>query len=240
MKALAVFFLGTIPFFGLSQSRPVPFSESSRAIEALRKEPFVLDSLKRVYKEKFTLNFSYGQRFLLSSDISSLPDTITNADFTDRRSFYGLGVGYFIKDRWSADLSLSFTILPKDQEFNTATFEGSGNGGVAINIGVLSRYYFLEKELLRPYVSLYLGTTSLRAVGGEGSLFGGQDVTTLSSRLMAAQLSVGFGYRLSPGLILDYNIGLTKTSRTNLIGGVTSYGGITTSLNMQFVLNHKK
>lgn len=199
----------------------------------------IRDSLKRCYKGRLSLDFTYGQRFFLNSDVPALPDTITNVDFTSRRSFWGLGTSYFIKDNWSVGLEMNFTILPREQEINFSTFEGSGNGGVAINLGISSKYYFNKTELFRPYIGIVIGSTSLRAISGEGSITGGQTKTTLTSQLRSAKIQTGFGCRLSPGLILDYNLGLTRTSKTDLIGGVTSYGGISTSLNLHFVLNHK-
>jgi len=239
MKGLSFVLIIMLTQSVIAQTKPSPFSEASRAISSLENESKVFDSLKRVYNKRVTLNFTYGQRFLLDSDISSLRDTITNADFTSRRSLWGLGSSYFIKDHWSVGIELNFTILPKEQEIDFSTFSGSGNGGVAISIGLSSKYYFKKTELLRPYVGVVIGSTTLRALGGEGSLSGGQTTTELTSRLRSAQIQAGFGYRVSPGLILDYNLGFTRTSKTELIGGVTSYGGIMTSLTFQFVLNHK-
>jgi hypothetical protein len=78
------------------------------------------------------------------------------------------------------------------------------------------------------------GTASFSLQSGKN-----EDMTTQKAVLPTGQFLTGFGYRISPGTILDFNLGFTRTSSTNPIGGVTSYGGITISLSLQFVINHK-
>ncbi len=236
----------------IGQSRPTPFSEARRAVASSEQEAVLKDSLRKAYKGKWTLDFAYGQRFILSSNKSSVEDTITFADFTKFRSFFGAGFGYFLKDNLHLGFNFNFGLLPREQEINSLTIggtngisvEGQGNGGALLNFNLGAKYYFNAKRYTRPYVGMELGTMRLLAKGGSVNFSfnsGREDnIDELRASLGVAQLLLGITHRAAPGFMLDFNVGYTGTSKGDPVGGITSANGVTTSISLQFILNPRK
>lgn len=239
---------------GVTQSRDyVPFSEATNAIRMLEEEPIIKDSLKRVYIDRITLGFTFGQRFISGSNKTERPDTITFTDFSDRRGFIGLEVGYFLKDHLQISMSGDLLMLPREQEISSVQFggangisiEGEGSGGAMITIGIEGRYMFREKELTRPYVKLEAGFIRALAVGGEGgfSVGQGQFQNRRELRESYRYLQPGFGlaHRLARQAMLDFNLSyLFSADRSRNIGGITSPGGMTMSVGFHFVFGSNK
>lgn len=230
---------------------PIPFAEAKKAMKASSNKAIYIDSLKQVYKNKWGLDFSYGQRFIAESGKSTVLDTVTFADFTSTRAVYGIGFGYYVTKKLKFGTGMDFTILPRKQEITSINFggpngisaEGSGNGGALFNIFLGSTYY-LSKRNTRPYIGVEVGLMQLIARGGTGSftLSTGMDeeVNELNSRLFSAQTLLGISHRVSPVFLIDYNVGYTKTTKTEPIGGITSVTGFTSTLTLQFILNSGK
>jgi hypothetical protein len=228
-----------------------PFSEAEKAISAKENAPIILDSLKRVYKDRWTVGLTYGQRFISRNNRSTVPDTLTFADFTTKRSFFGLQSTYFISNRTQLTLSAELMLLPREQEITTIQInsngidvEGQGNGGALLTIGVGARYYILDKSKTRPYAGIQVGTISARAKGGTGGFGtfrgGFEEIVERNQTFPYASIMGGVALRITPGLMFDFNIGYTGSRNSDNIGGITSPGGITSSLTMQFVIGARK
>ena len=255
MKTSLLLFCTGILFVcsSMAQNRPAPFAEARKAIAHLESQQESIDSLRNIYKGRFTLDFTYGQRYILPYNQTD-PDTITFTDFAARKSFYGIGLGYFINRVLFVQLGLDFQILPRNQVINSISFggggisgSGSGNGGIMINPHVGAQYYFKEwGKYTRPYAGLVLGAMNLKAAGGDinfSSAGGGVDqdgLGELSSRFGSAKVLFGFNTRPAPNLMLDFNVGYSHTSRGDPIGGIKSPGAISASFSMQFILNPRK
>ncbi|MDW3191573.1 MAG: hypothetical protein R8G66_04390 [Cytophagales bacterium] len=239
--------------FSVAQSREyVPFSEATNAIRMLEQEPIIKDSLKRIYIDRVTLGFTFGQRFISGSNKTERPDTITFTDFSDRRGFIGLEIGYFLKDQLQISMSGDLLMLPKEQEISSVQFggngisiEGEGSGGAMITIGIEGRYIFKEKELSRPYVKLEAGFIRALAVGGEGGFSVGQgqfqNQRELRESYRYLQPGIGFAHRMARQAMLEFNLSyLISADRSRNIGGITSPGGITASIGFHFVFGSNK
>ena len=232
--------------FAYSQDRPKPFELAREAITWLENEEARRDSLKRCFANRWSIDFYYGQRFISPSNQTGKVDTITLTDFSQRRGFFGLGGSYFLNEQLMIGGAISFLILPKEQEISSFSGfggSGSGSGGLSINFEMSARYYFKERQTTRPYVSLGVGRYQLVAKGGnvEFSLFSGQsgDIEELNAKVLSASISSGISHQFTPGTMLDFNVGYTITTKTAPIGGITSPGGINTSVALRFILNHQ-
>lgn len=235
----------------IAQETYVPFSEARQAVNSFKEEDTEYDSLRGIYEKKWLLEFTYGQRFINSNNRSALPDTITFADFTKKRGFFGADVGYFLKSNLYIGVGLALTLLSRSEEISSISFgsggisgEGKGNGGAMVHIGVVGKYYFTKKLFNRPYVALELGQTNLFAKGGSVSFnsSNGQtrEIQELRASLPTGQLSLGMTFRATPVWLIDLNAGYLQTKRGSPIAGITSPGGFTTSVSMQFILNARK
>ncbi|MEO1054496.1 MAG: hypothetical protein AAFX87_27935 [Bacteroidota bacterium] len=235
----------------MAQTNPKPFTEASKAIANMESKSIMFDSLRKEYQGRWTLGMSYGQRFITADNKTLGPDTITFADFTNKRSFFRSDFGYFIKSNVYVGLGIGLTFLPRVQEVGSISFnadslsiEASGNGGIIFNLGLVTKYYFDKWEYTRPYVALEVGRTNLLAKGGAISFTTSngrsESIEELRSNLGHAQVTFGLSHRVSPGLIFDFNLGYIQTTRGEPIGGLVSLGGPTTSLSLQFVLNPRK
>lgn len=226
----------------------IPFSEAFKSIEELERRPFLLDSLRGVYKNRWTIGLEYGQRFVSNSSRSILPDTITLADFTSKRSFIGLEGGYFVSKDIHVFLALDFMSLPKNQTITSLTIggpngiqaEGSGSGGAMVNIGIGGKYFFNVGAFTRIYSGLKLGIIKAVAIGGSGgfTLAQGQYQQTIrqSRNYNYGNILFGLAHRFSPKLMIDFNMGYLHASRSKNIGGIISPGGITSTLALQFII----
>ncbi|MEO1255484.1 MAG: hypothetical protein AAFY41_11480 [Bacteroidota bacterium] len=246
MKRFLCLFFMFVSLGSIAQGRPAPFSEARKAIASIENEPKIRDSLKRCYKKRWLLDFHYGQKFISASNQTAKPDTITLTDFTQKRGFFGVGGSYFLKDKLLIGGAISFLILPREQEINSFSGSGgsgTGSGGLSINFELFGKYYFREWGFTRPYVSVGFGRYQLIAKGGsvEFSFSSGQsqDIGELNAQVPAASISSGISHRLAPGSMLDLKVGYTITPKTDPIGGITSPGGISTSLTLSFILNPK-
>lgn len=226
-----------------------PFSEAEKAMAASENAPIIYDSLRRVFKNRWTIGVTYGQRFIGNADQAAIPDTITFADFTKRRSSYGIEGSYFVSKNVQLFLSLNILVLPTERNINSLSFgnnglqvDGSGNGGAMITAGIGSRYLFLEGSLWRPYVGLQLGNIRAVAKGGSISTSNNQNlqISELTRSYGYGNLMVGVIHRLTPGSLLDFNIGYLKANRESNIGGIVSPTGITASLSLHVVINARK
>jgi len=232
-----------------SQSRPVPFSEAHKALNRSESEVGKKDSLRLLYKGKWILAGTLGNRFIGTYNQASEPDTVTFADFTSRRLFFGFSGGYFLKENWLLTANLDVTVLEREQEVTSISFggangitaEGTGNGGVLLNLHTGASYYFKRWNYIGLYTSAEIGAARLVAKGGEGSfsLFGGQsqEVREEIATVFSGRMSLGFSYRPNPILMIDIKSGYQYTAETGPIGGITSPGGLITAFSLQFVLN---
>ncbi|WP_194977034.1 hypothetical protein [Aquiflexum lacus] len=226
----------------------IPFSEAFKSIEELEKRPFLIDSLRGVYKNTWTIGLKYGQRFVSNSGRSILLDTITLADFTSKRSFIGLEGGYFVSKDIQVFLAMDLMSLPKNQTITSLTIggpngiqaEGSGSGGAMVNVGIGGKYFFNVGAFTRIYSGLKLGIIKAVAVGGSGgfTLAQGQYQQTIrqSRNYNYGNILFGLAHRLSPRLMIDINMGYLHASRSKNIGGIISPGGITSTLALQFII----
>ncbi|MCS4436886.1 hypothetical protein [Aquiflexum gelatinilyticum] len=226
----------------------VPFTYANKTIEELEKRPVFIDSLKRVYKKRWTIGLEYGLRFVSNSGRSTLPDTITLADFTSKRSFIGLESGYFVSKDIQVFLALDFMSLPKNQTITSLTIggpngiqvEGSGSGGAMVNVGIGGKYFFNVGAFTRIYTGLKLGIIKAVAEGGSGgfTVAQGQYQQTIrqSRNYNYGNILFGLAHRLSPRMMIDINMGYLHASRSKNIGGIISPGGITSTLALQFII----
>jgi len=118
-----------------------------------------------------------------------------------------------------------------------------GSGVCFINFTLWSQYYFAVWNFTRPYRGAAVGVTGIRVRGGQiqFSSFTGQnrEINELQSNLATGQLLAGINHRLTPGLVLDWNLGYQKSTRGKAIGGITSLGGLISSVSLQFIFNPK-
>lgn len=220
------------------------------AIAQFKDDPHIDDSLMQVYQQRWAISVVYGQHFITGANRVS-PDTVTFADFTSRRVFYGLEVSYFINARWQLSLGGNILLFPPNREINSITtgsngiqIEGKGSGGAFINLGLGAKYFLKHQAFTRPYVGIKLGGIRATAKGASGSFSFGQssaqEVKERQTSYSYAQLSAGFAHRMAPGFMVDFNLGYTQTSQSANIGGVTSPGGISVAFSLQFILNARK
>lgn len=225
----------------------VPFAEAEKAIALTEKRPKIFDSLKHVYNKRWTIGPSYGQRFITEANLANNPDIITFTDFASRRSFFGLEAGYFITSR--LQVSLAFDILPlrKEKNIDNISFgnngiraDGSGSGGAMLNGGIGAKYFFNVAPFTRLYAGLKLGKIKAVAEGGEGGFTSGQGQFQNTTRLIRTynygNALLGLTHRLSPGFMVNFNIGYLHASNSETMGGILSPGGITSTLTLQFII----
>jgi len=252
-SCLMILFFGAVSvMYAQTQREYVPFSEAKRAIESVERAPIIQDSLKRIYQDRWTIGFVYGQRFLSAGSEASVPDTITFSNFTNKRSSFGLQLGYFIANRLQAAFTADLLLLPREQNIGTVQVggpngiqvDGSGNGGAMVNLGIGGHYYLLNKAITRPYGSLKVGFIRAIAEGGTGgfTLQQGrfQETTRLEQSYGYIQPGFGIAHRLAPGSMLDLHVGyLISPDTSDNIGGITSPGGIYASLTFQIIIGGK-
>lgn len=226
----------------------IPFAEAFKSIEELEKRPFLIDSLKKVYKNRWTIGLEYGKRFVSNSSRSNLPDTITLTDFASKKSLIGLEGGYFVSEDIQVFLAMDFMSLPKNQTITSLTIggpngiqaEGSGSGGAMVNVGIGGKYFFNIGVFTRIYSGLKLGIIKAVAEGGSGgfTLTQGQYQQTIrqSRNYNYGNILFGIAHRLSPKLMIDFNMGYLHASRSKNLGGIISPGGITSTLALQFII----
>lgn len=225
----------------------VPFAEAEKAIAIEEDMPKVIDSLKCVYNKRWSIGLLYGQRFITKTNFANAPDIITFTDFTSKRSFFGLEGGYFITSRFQISLAFDILSLPKEKDIKNVSFggsglqvEGSGSGGAMLNIGLGTKYFFNVADFTRLYAGLKLGRIKLVAEGGEGGFTPGQGQFQKTIRLTKTynygNALFGVTHRLSPGVMVDFNIGYLQASKSDSVGGILSPGGITSTLTLQFII----
>ena len=250
MKKLLVVLVLLLPLGSLLAQTAgyVPFTYANKTIEELEERPLLKDSLKKIYKKRWTIGLEYGQRFVSNSSRSIVPDTVTLTDFTGRNSFVGLEGGYFVSEDILVFLAVDFMTLPKNQEITSLTIggpngieaEGSGSGGVMLNVGIGGKYFFPIGPFSRIYSGLKLGIIKAVAEGGIGgfTLTQGQYQQTIrqSRNYSYGNIIIGLAHRLSPKLMIDFNMGYLHASRSRNIGGILSPAGITSTLALQLIL----
>ena len=230
------------------QKEYVPFAQATQAIHDLEQAPILKDSLKRVYEQRVTLGFIFGQRFITGQNQTRLPDTITFTDFSEKRGFIGMELGYFLKDNWQVSVSGDLLMLPQKQEISSVNFggpdgisiEGEGSGGAMLTFGLEGRYFFLEKNFTRPYAKLEMGFVRALAVGGNGGFTVGggqfQNRQERRERYRYVQPGIGFTHRLAKQAMLDFNISyLLSADRSRNIGGITSPSAISGTIGFHFI-----
>ncbi len=236
----------------LGQGGSQTLSEAEKAILADQRAPIIADSLRNLYQQRWTLGISYGLRYLGEGSLSSIADTLTFADFTQKKAFWGLEVGYYASNRLHLFVSANLLTLPREEDINSIVIddsnglqvEGSGNGGATINVGAGFKFYPLQKGNTRPYVSLKIGGIKAIAKGGEVSFGLGQgrsgNIAERSENYQYANVTAGFTHRMSLGTALDWNIGYLKASQSESIGGIISPTGLTTTLTLQVMIGAQK
>ncbi len=243
---ITVLIVASYSLFSQSTKQPEPFLEARKAMASVERAKMELDSLWKCYKGRWTLNITYGQRFIASYNKTNRVDSLTLADFTTKRAFYGLGTHYFISRKVLIGAALEFLILPKQQDVISfpGGGRGEGSGGLMFSANLSAKYFFKEWGNTRTYLGLALGRDNLVIKGGtvEFSFFSGrvEDIDTITKDVFSANLSTGLSHRMSPGSLIDFNIGYSHTTSAGPIGGITSPGGFKASLSLQFVLNPQK
>lgn len=230
-----------------AQERPAPFQEADKAMAAIEYERSHKNDTLLKSEKIWSINFTYGQRYISAESRSDLPDTITSVDFTDRKAYFGLGAGYRISKRVSTSFGIAATFLPRNQVIafgSNGTGRGEGNGGLILDIKGGLKYAIAVWGSTRLHAGLELGVTNLIAKGGEVtfSFLSGRtdEISTRRARLSSAQVLSGVAHRFSPGFMADLSLGYTHTSETESIGGIVSAAGFTTALTLQFLLNPKE
>lgn len=232
-----------------AQERPVPFSEADKAMAIVEKQKTDRDSMIISYDRIWSVDFTFGQRYISSEGRSDIPDTITTVDFADRKSFYGLGASYSPSNRWTTGIRISATFIPRNQVISNITIgsngisgEGQGNGGLILDLTGYAKYTVINWGTNRIHAGVELGAINLIARGGEVSFsaFSGrnENIRTRRARLFSAQLLTGFTHRFSPVLMSDISLGYTHTSETESIGGIIAARGFTSSISLKFILNN--
>jgi hypothetical protein len=111
-----------------------------------------------------------------------------------------------------------------------------------MNFSLGARYTWNEWKYNRPYVGLELSTMRLRAKGGEVTVTGGGDpkgVNESIGRVNSIRLLTGITHRITPGMMLDFNLGYTHASEIDPMGGVSSPGGFSAALGLMFLFDLK-
>lgn len=248
---LLLFLLMTAGRISAQQAGYVPFAEAERAIALTEERPKIIDSLKRVFKTRWTIGLSYGQRFISKDNFANDADVITFTDFTSKRSFFGLEGGYFITSRLQVFLGFDILSLPKEKDIKNVSFggsglqvKGSGSGGAMLSAGLGTKYFFNVADFTRLYTGLKLGKIKAVAEGGEGGFTSGQgqfqNTTRLTRTYNYGNALLGLIYRLAPGFMVDFSIGYLHASNSDSVGGILSPGGITSALTLQFILGKGK
>jgi hypothetical protein len=228
----------------------IPFSPSSDArktIEELENRPEIIDSLRRVYDQRWTIGMSFGQRFVSKDNRTSIPDTITFADFSSKSAFFGLEGGYFLSSRFQITAAVDVLLLPKLQQINNVVIgsngiqaDGYGSGGAMINFGVGGKYHFHLSPYSRLYSGVKLGRIKAVVEGGTGGFSQSQgrfqETKRFSSNYAYLNGTFGITHRFTPGFMIDFNLGYLMATNSQNIGGMLSPGGITSTLSLQFFI----
>ena len=228
-----------------------PFDEASRAIAALENRPRLIDSLRKIYENKWIVQFSLGHRFITPNNEADEPDVITTADLTKNVACFGFGAGYFVKKNWLLGAEFDFLPIHKEEHVNNVSIgggsinvDGSGSGGVMFNLGVLSKFFLPVGEFSRAYLGFKTGVIKAAAGGGEGGFSSSQgqfkEIRVLVRNFGYGNLTLGISHRPTPVVLLDLNAGYLLSSRTDNIGGIESPGGITATFSIQFVIGGAK
>lgn len=227
-----------------AQERPAPFQEADKAMAAIERDRRQKNDSLLKSDNIWSINFTYGQRYISAESRSDLPDTITSVDFTDRKAYFGLGAGYKISNRLSTSFGMAATFLPRNQVITfgiNGTGSGEGNGGFILDVKGGLKYALASWGPTRLHVGLELGVTNLIAKGGEITFSFGSgttsEISTRRARLSSVQVLSGVSHRFSPGFMADLNLGYTHTSETESIGGIVSAAGFTTALTLHFLIN---
>ncbi len=242
-----ILIIGSLKVSSQTYDRPAPFYEASRALNSLEREQEIMDSLKGHYDGLWTLDFTYGQRFISTYNRSNFADTVTLTDFTANRSFFGVGTQHYITENFVMGLGVEFLFLQKKQEitsFYGTGGSGEGSGGLGISLNLSGKYLLTNWKYTQPYIGVAVGADRFMAKGGnvQFSLYSGreEELYTLTENFMSATVSTGISHRLSPKSLIDFNIGYAFTTKSSPIGGITSPGGLKASLTLQFILNLPK
>jgi len=228
----------------------IPFSPSSDAkktIEEFENRPKIIDSLRRIYDQRWTIGMSFGQRFVSEVNRSSIPDTITFADFSSKSAFFGLEGGYFLSSRIQITAAVDLLLLPRLQQINSVIIgsngiqaDGYGSGGAMVNFGVGGKYHFHLSPYSRLYTGVKLGQIKAIAEGGTGGFSQSQGrfqkTTRFSYNYAYFNGTLGITHRFTPGFMTDFNMGYLMATNSQNIGGILSPGGLTSTLSLQFFI----
>jgi len=234
----------------MAQSDYVRFSEADKAIAAIENKPAIIDSLKSICKGKYLVRLTFGNQFISKTNQTPSPDTITFADFSEKHSYFGVGAAYYFSSKFYAGMNVKFMMLPKDQDISSISFNGGGisgsgkgSGGAIVAVNLMAKYAIHQWKHNHLYLATELGTMNLLAKGGTvdfNSVNGSENnINEQKIRLKTAQLITGISNRVSPGMMLDFNLGYQLSSKTEPIGGITSVGGLNTSISVYLILNHQ-
>ncbi len=248
MKYIVVFLFGALPqiVFGQMLQKLKPFDEARKVIASVENAEEIREARRNRYEGRWTLDLTYGQRFVSPYNKSNQGDSVELVDFSGKRAYYGVGSQYFISRNLSVGIGVEFLFLPKNQ---TVTFAGNGgsgegSGGLLFSTYMAGKYFVVNGKHTRLYTSLALGRDQMVVKGGnvEVSFSTGrnEDIETITRSVFGATLSAGVTHRLSPAGMIDFMFGYSNTSQSDPIGGITSPGGIKTSVSFQFILNPKK
>lgn len=136
-------------------------------------------------------------------------------------------------DRFGA--LIDFTLLStKDQEidFSGGDISGSGYGAGIFKTGLGLRYIPFLKNNWSIYTDLSIGAINVRAGGGSGSLFGGQNFNESSEKSNFLAFSLGTNYRLGKVVYCNGNFEYTNSKFDNNIGSIKGFTGYSISVGL--------
>ncbi|GEM_PF-6426311 len=235
----------------LAQENYSTNSQALRIVKENQERESKKDSLKSVFKGKWTLNVGFGNRYINGSNLSDQIDTVLFADFSDISGALNFGAGKFVTKRFWLNTDITITIPKRDQEITSFSFgnnglsvEGEGSGGLMLGVSFIGKYYLKEWKHSRFYIGGGLGALNLRAKGGEISFSAsnGQNMNLeeASSRYLSTEILTGLTLRPSQILLFDAEFGYNFTTTDEPIGRIISPGGFTTAFTLSFILNANK
>jgi hypothetical protein len=204
---------------------------------------------KLPYANHTTLAFHLG-RWQQAKSARTDFDTQTMTDLSQYHFQFGLEVGYYFTERWSAFLNSDFMIIPKERKVNSISWGGgqgvnvraSGKGGIVIPYGMGIRYT-IPRGNFRPFFSALLGSTFLFVGGGKASGGSGgvtKDIVKRKVSVFRAALGTGFDLCLSQTVSLQFTAQYAFSPKISPpLGSVNRFQGLSIMAGLLFILNRK-
>lgn len=182
------------------------------------------------WRKTFFLTVSFGQNFI-DGNYKTDFDEETLVDISNINSLWNFDFGYMFTDRFGA--LIDFTILSsKDQEidFSGGDISGSGYGAGIFKTGIGLRFIPFLKKNWSIYTDLSTGSINVKAGGGSGNLFGGQNFNESSEKSNFLAFSLGTNYRLGKVVYCNGNFEYTNSQFQNNIGSIRGFTGYSISV----------